>query len=84
MPCDTDSKGGDNFYDFEYKLARCLLQWNTPGNLSDVRDEPEQLLLRCKQLYERYLFHITVLYSNCQVSVRQSCTEANATTCSDF
>ena len=26
------------FSDFEYKLARCLLHWNTPGNLSDVRD----------------------------------------------
>ena len=35
----------------------CLLQRNTPGNLSDV-SEPEELLLRCKQLYERYLFQV--------------------------
>lgn len=30
----------------------CLLQRNTPGNLPDV-SEPEELLIRCKQLYER-------------------------------
>ena len=34
-----------------------LLQRNTSGNLSNA-SESEELLSRCKQLYERYLFHV--------------------------
>ena len=34
-----------------------LLERNTSGNLSNA-SESEELLLRCKQLYERYLFHV--------------------------
>ena len=36
----------------------CLLQRNTTGNLSCNSSEPDALLLKCKQLYERYLFHV--------------------------
>lgn len=40
-----------------------LLQRNTSGNLSCNASKPDELLLRCKQLHERFLFHVNAKLS---------------------